>query len=415
MSKRILILSTVVLIVSLAGWYFWFGAPHDATEQAKTNVEITANAQEMTPSESSFTASDVVATTLPELPNEALSATAQLQQKMAELYRNTFPNGDMSRQKQMKIEDNWCIASVDLQPEEYEQYQEQIDEWLLSRGNIALSQPSNASVAMDVNPSTSVEQRNADFIAPYEELPARTLLQYASNNDLLAVSVIAQREDFNSDIKDQAAKQLLLLGDTAKGLSRLVMNELSQMERLTEDKSNKQAITNRFIKVLAMVEYGLRREDTSALQAFLIYADNAEALLKNSSPGDFISAQHSDVITKVADKMVSDINQAREQVNLPAIDMAKESSVVTRHFQGKLAFLLQRYHNTLAQSWFLESWQAEFVAQDDCMQRKIATSRFWQEQVPELQAQYHEKHHEKHREKYMEQHQAKPQEPQQAR
>lgn len=305
-----------------------------------------------------------------------------MQSQMARLYQETFPNGDITQQNQMRLEDDWCIASSDLQASEYERYQEDLDEWLLARGNISLLSPTRN---LDIPEQT---RRNGAFIEPYETLPPTTLVQHASNNDLLALGVIAQRDDFPSHVKDKAAKQLLLLGDTSKGLSRLVMNELSQMEPLSDDNSNRQAITNRFIKVMAMVNYGLQRKDTSALQAFLIYAQKPDQLLKGSWPQDFITADNTQTITNVTNKLISDINLTREQVNLPPIEMENTSKIVEMHFQEKLAFLIHHYAKTLAQPWFPEEWNEQFIPDNPCMTRKIATTRFWQEQVPALQQRF---------------------------
>ena len=329
--------------------------------------------------------------TEPELPDPhrlaaPMDDSLTLRNQITELYRQTFPAGDMSQQHTMRLEDNWCLASVDLQASEYEHYQVQLDEWLRVRGNIGLQTPLSSSSDSDAVPEPT--RRNAAFIAPYEALPPDTLLHHASNNDSLALAVIVQRDDFAPQVKDQAAKQLLLLGDTSKGLTRLVINELSQITPLTADNSNRQAITHRFIKALALVKYGLQRQDTSALQAFLVYADKPAQWLKGVSPQDFIFSENQAMISEVSHTMVKDINLAREQVNLPPITMESESKVVAMHFQEKLAFLLHHYQQTLAQSWFPEEWHAQFVTQDECMQRKIATTRFWQEQLPALQEQW---------------------------
>lgn len=306
----------------------------------------------------------------------------KLRDEIAKRYQQTFPNGDITQQQQMRLEDDWCIASSDLQVPEYERYQKELDEWMLARGNIALPKPTDPTEA------PAQTRRNAAYIAPYEALPGTTLIQHASNNNMLALSVIIQRNDFPPKVKDNAAQQLLLLGDTSKGLSRLVMNELSQTEALKQDNSNQQAITNRFIKVMAMVKYGLLRKDTSALQAFLIYAQHPDQLLKGSWPQDFIFPDTVPIISRVTNKLISDINLAREQVNLPPIEMGNESKIVEMHFQEKLAFLLHHYHNTLAQPWFPQQWKNQFIPQSPCMKRKTDTMRFWQEDVPALQQRF---------------------------
>lgn len=308
-------------------------------------------------------------------PDERLNRPEDLiQGQIAELYRATFPNGDMSQRRQMLLEDEWCVPHEDLKIEEYHEYLAQLDNWLLDRGHVDL-------VNRGGIPSEKF-QRNKDFIAPYEELAADALIQHANNNDKVALSVLMQREDFGTHQRTQAAKQLLLLGDSSKALSQLMMDELSKLEKLQKEGDSRQAIRAIFIKSLALARYGLLRYDTTALMTL---SSQLPILMPDSDLASFVRAEDEKLISAVTDKMLTSLNTAREDLNLPPIHFEPPPKVPYTNFQRHIITLLSQESSLFGQPWFPIGWQEEFIPNTPCFERLQRVDKFWNQQVPALQ------------------------------
>lgn len=297
----------------------------------------------------------------------------ELQAKASSLYESTFANGDISKKKQYNYEDDWCIAKEDLKEKEFNYFQNEVKEWLLERGHVSLQDASQEFLL------------NNEFIESYQELELETLLQLSKNDDQMALITLLNRPNINSATRDNAARRLVVLGDTSTGLSRLVMNELNKASfNFKPDSEDSSKSKQHLIKVMALVEYGLMRSDTSALFTFLMYAEDHQTFLSGMDPGKVLKNTDFLEISKKAKAYYDGFNNMRLSESLPPFGLDDESKATKMYYKEMLAKAFIKHGRVLNASWWSTDWKQEYLEKSSCVSRMIARDKFVNEQLPAI-------------------------------
>lgn len=238
----------------------------------------------------------------PSANEKALNA---LKVKAEKAYKQTFTNGDISRRKQMSLEDNWCIAREDLRPSDERVYVDDVKDWLLSRGHISKKNP------------ISFQGTNSEYLEPYLEMNEAALQQLASKDDFLALYTLLAHPPAEQKNKTDYANRLLILGDTNKGLSHFLSMHLLQAELLSIETGNiTPEVTEHILKALAYAEYGLMRKDFTAMGRFLISAAHPTNTFDIKS---IVKSLDKKAIHDQTLEILNRVNKARSDMNLPAL------------------------------------------------------------------------------------------------
>ena len=132
------------------------------------------------------------------------------------------------------------------------------------------------------------KQANNGFVESYQETDISQLKEMGRDDDRMALITLAQRRDAMPEDWVWAGRNLVILGDTQNGLGALVQDRLHkagvQFKKVGTADSE---VKRHLVSALAMVEYGLRRQDTFALENYLIFKEEYEDFMYGLNPDQF--------------------------------------------------------------------------------------------------------------------------------
>jgi hypothetical protein len=166
------------------------------------------------------------------------------------------------------------------------------------------------------------------------------------------------------------AQRLLVLGKTGSALSHLVIEEfmpfavaLQTGREITDNDKTQLA------KAIAYANYGLKRSDTSGMDALLIAAsaiNNGESPLLSIAEDDVIN---SELWLQYFEK---NIDQQRANENLEAIGEVDIPKIGKHKFEFNLAVSATSHPEQLQQFAEISSSNIKDVLTDSCVQKHIA-------------------------------------------
>ncbi|AGH46741.1 hypothetical protein [Paraglaciecola psychrophila] len=298
-----------------------------------------------------------------------------LKNKANDLYAETLRKGESIESKQYSYEENWCVAAEDLSQEDYLYAKKLKKEWMLSRGYAYVS---------DTNEGIQLFRLNDEYLEPYKEIDKESLIQFANDDDLLALLVLVQSDEVSSEVRSKAAQQLVVQGNVSVGLSQLVMDELNNARFAYSEGSDNKEAKEHILQSLAMVEYGLQRKDLSALNAFLMFTNDFKDFLNGLDPKTVVSNADFLEISDRAESFYKKVNEYRAEKNLGELDDKDISKIGDIHYQELLSTTFDQYNDILTSNLFPDNWKETYINKTPCVSRLIARKKYLTEQLPEI-------------------------------
>ncbi|WP_346993113.1 hypothetical protein [Alteromonas gracilis] len=295
-----------------------------------------------------------------------------------------------NKDKSLTYEDNWCIASEDLLEDDEDYAASQLSEWQLSRGR-AIARGGKLNELMDGLGHRTGEFPgvNDEYLIPYKEADRETLIRLGwDEDDKFALITIVKSPDiqmFDDQTKLEAAKRLVMLGDTAHGLNRLV---IENMALANEAKRTKRGIPKKHVKqALAWVEFGMKRNDPGSLAVFMDFTNNFRDRLSGFNPDTELTHEDFADIEKMADQIYRDIDNARVDKGLPSFEDLEEPKVALTHYDKKVASFYLEYPSLMADGLFPASWKEKYFKKTPCVERHLARHDFLVSDLPAIKQQ----------------------------
>ena len=378
MIKRSIQLSLFVLVISVL-IYLVSG---EARKNLSAKQSLPMQTEALLSDDFSGLSADVVQTVTPDKQAQIEAAVAAYREKLDYLFAQTLPNGDLSKHKSMSYDEDWCIPYNDLREEDLAIYQQERDEWLLSRGYAPIWDPESPALQQD-DPRFYPE-RNQHLI-PYEEMPHDELTEQAFNNDFLALIVLNQRPETHWKEKDKIASRLVFMGDTTFGLSSFVSKSIYSGVNRIKDGETAQAYELVY-KALAFAEYGLIRGDDYAMGMLIQAVEGLEDTPESRKLKEIMASVSSDKIKQSALQFMENLNTSRAEHNFPPFEAETPSKAARAHQFLMHSDILLRFENATDADWFPARWKDEYLAMTPCRERHIKLHKFNYEQYPAIYA-----------------------------
>lgn len=340
--KKLSVIITIailfVLLLSFNGWFGGDGLIRDKNAQATQHqIAPEPNISEL---DSTQPRSDIAT-------DSSLSET-QPGQKAA----------NNAVQGKMDYDSDWCMAATDLNEQGIAYYQQELEDWNLSRGRI--SPPS---------PDGYVPDRS-QYLVPYMESSYDDLWEQIRVGNEYAMIAALGRRDFDFKSQRSIAQQLLVKGHTGAALSHLVLMELSNAEMVYMKTSLINAEIEESIgRAMAYTACGIKRFDLGAASTYAVTVSSAGfpaklkphyVLGKDNRINDYIN-ELEDYVSK---------ERANQNVILAAPD---ERPKAAKHdFESSLAYLSRVYAYELSTlKGVLPDTTGAMLENSECVQRQV--------------------------------------------
>lgn len=253
---------------------------------------------------------------------------------------------------------DWCMAATDLNEQGIAYYQQELEDWNLSRGRIAPPSPDGYV------PDRS--QYLVPYMAPsYDELWE----QIRVGNEYAMIAALGRR-DFDFESQRSIAQQLLIKGHTGVALSHLVLMELSNAE-MAYNKTNliNAEIEESIGRAMAYTAYGIKRFDLGAASTYAITVSSAgfPAKLK---PHYVLGKDNriNDYINELEDY----VSKERANQNVPPAAPDERPKAAKHDFESSLAYLSRVYAYELsALKGILPATTGAMLENSECVQRQV--------------------------------------------
>jgi len=378
MIKRSIQLSLFVLVISVLTYV----VSGDARVNLSANQSLPMQTETLLSGDFSGLSAEVVQTVTPDKQAQLEAALAPYRDKLTDLFAQTLHNGDLAQYKNMSYDEDWCIAHSDLREEDLAIYQQERDEWLLSRGYATIWDP-NAPALQQDDPRFYPERNQ--HLVPYEEMPHDELTEQAFNNDFLALIVLSQRPETHWKEKDKIDSRLVFLGDTTFGLSSFVSEPIYLGISKIKNGESAQAYELAY-KALTFAEYGLIRGDDYAMGMLIQAVEGLEDTPESNKLKEIIASIPSDKIKQSALQFMENLNTSRAEHNLPPFEAGASSKAAQAHQLSMYSDTVSRFKNVTDADWFPPRWKDEYLAMTPCRERHIKLHKFNYEQYPAIYA-----------------------------
>jgi hypothetical protein len=298
-----------------------------------------------------------------------------LKNKVQKEYLDILSLTGASERQKFAYEDDWCVASEDLSEEDLVYADNQKDEWMLTRG---YTSPKSDEAGIQTNGI------NDKFLDAYREADKDTLIRLGNEGDMLALTSIVQsydKEGFSNEDGTNAAENLVILGDTSFGLYTLVIDRLMSARYAKVD--GKDPV--KYLKAaLTLVEYGLMRQDVSALSTFLSLAVDYKESLGGLNPAELLTQSDFNDASVAARSYYEDVNKARILKALPSFEEIDEPKIAGIHYAESLMVLYDEYGDAMGGSNTPPIWKNTYLKKTPCVTRLIAMDHFLTERLPAI-------------------------------
>jgi hypothetical protein len=339
------------------------------TEQKKVVVEGKAEHNELPTSYSS----------------EKNTRIQALKDEAQELYFEIVRLSGSSGKQKLEYEDNWCVASEDLSEQDSIYAINQMNEWKLTRGYVMPKGMLNDLVRGLNFPNDEFPGINDNYLDVYKEADKVTLLQLGERGDMLALNTLLRSSEkfgLNDDNRRKVAQELVTLGDTSFGLGRLVIDYIVNAEHAKRTEDGEPAS---YLKTsLVLVEFGLMRQDVSALETFLATTDDEKSLGGLNTVKSFTEEDFTD-IRNSARLYFDEISKARITKGLRSFEEIDEPKIAQIHYAERLSLLHNEYGSVLDGTTFPISWKSNYLRKSPCVSRRIARHDFLTKKLPAIQ------------------------------
>jgi hypothetical protein len=205
-----------------------------------------------------------------------------------------------------------CIAEIFGQGEKIDQIYDEYQSWNYQRG-VYLFAPEGA-------PRELQDFVNTPYAEPYQEMPIHRLLAYVEEQDHFAMIAALQRNDVDSEQKNNIAKSLVRLGDTGLALRHEMFEELVAAESEYEINETVTPQIKQHIKnALVFASFGVEQKSLETVYQYISLSadpDYPSPLLHNN----LLQDNDYDDIRELTFEMTQTVNENRKGDNYPALD-----------------------------------------------------------------------------------------------
>jgi hypothetical protein len=263
--------------------------------------------------------------------------------------------------EKIPFEQEWCVAFSDLNERDFYYSVESIYDWNLAIGKLDFGADPNSD-------GVNTDEYQA-LIRPYREMDEELLVDLAKQGDQIAMQALIADNSFDKTKRKQLAQRLLVLGKTGSALSHLVIEEfvpfavaLQTGSEITENDKTQLA------KAVAYANYGLKRSDTSGMDALLIVASSV-----NNGESPLMAITEDDVANSELwlQHFEKNIDQQRANENLEPIGEVDIPKIAKHKFEFNLAVNAISYPDELQQFAEISSSNVKEVLADKCVQQHM--------------------------------------------
>ena len=226
------------------------------------------------------------------------------------------------------FDENWCVASDELNETDFNYALTLEQEWLQYIGRASAKTTGKAIYHDD-----TFYPDNA-FVASYQELPIEELEGLAFDGDKWAMIAFVQRASFlERDKATEISNRLLVSGASYHAVEYLILNELASA-------SSSYKLTNKFdkaaehmVNAVAYTMIGIKDYHPSALSSYISNVSDKELFEGVIDPSFLLEGKQDKVREKYLE-LVESIEQERER---QLIDIQSPPEAVKRLFEQRLA------------------------------------------------------------------------------
>jgi hypothetical protein len=225
------------------------------------------------------------------------------------------------------FDDDWCIASDDLNEADFEYAKALEEDWHQYIGR-AFAKNSGGAIYHD-----DTHYPNNTSVASYQELPIEELQQRALDGDKWAMVAFIQNWYGDQDIKKEVAHELLVLGASYHAIEYFIMEELVAAKASFRRGEQVEKSTEHLVNAIAYVMLGLRDYNLSALTAYVSNISQDEIFQEYLNPTSLLGNAQGDIRARYIE-LTKSINQTRQE---QSIVVERPPVAVKRLFEQRLA------------------------------------------------------------------------------
>ena len=253
---------------------------------------------------------------------------------------------------------DWCIAATDLNEQGIAHYQQELEDWNLSRGRIA-----------PPSPDGYVPDRS-QYLVPYMESSYDELWEQIRVGNEYAMIAALGRRDFDIESQRKVAQQLIVKGHTGAALSHLVLIELSNAEMVFR----KTGLVNTEIeksigRAMAYIAYGISRFDLGAASTYMVTISTAD-FPPELKPLSILGKGNR--IEEYINELEEYVSKERADKNVIPVAPDQQLKAVKHDFESTLAYLSRVYTYELsALKGVLPDTTGAMLENSECVQRQV--------------------------------------------
>jgi hypothetical protein len=286
----------------------------------------------------------------------------------------------------MSFEEDWCVANEDLTNTAYRQSIAAIEEWERLQG------------LYFVDSEYKKNPPNSEYISLYQAIDMPTLIQYAKNDDTLAMSVLLQRsrelpifEEKTQQLLKEMTEKLLVRGELFRSVTGLINSEIvAAKQRFRKINKIDNIIIDHILSALTYVGYGLENKSILGLEAYLVSfelwkeAKNDSASYDKRSltpsifdPNIFLTDDHLATLPIRIEALRDKINEKRAVQFLDPLPLPRDLPAIAQHRLHKdLAYLATTYGEyEVFNARALSVLKNKYYEPTDCSKRLLKRER----------------------------------------
>jgi|GEM_PF-3855908 len=231
-------------------------------------------------------------------------------------------------QKNMRFEDDWCFAAIDLDENERRYYDRELKEFALARGQIRLPH--------DWLPDMPLDELG-QYLLPYLDATTAELDAQIDKGNEFAMLVALSRDEYSLTQREAIAQRLVTKGHTGNALTHLVIHEIvdAEMEYKKHGVVNT-AIEASLHRMMAYIAYGIEYGDLSAAHTYLSFTSTTSFPL---ALRDYLTSTTTNNVSHYVDELNQIIEKARSKhaITLPTVNELPKAA--KHQFESRLARL----------------------------------------------------------------------------
>lgn len=359
--KLRLMIAIICLMLLVASMLYWF--TKQETEEQFVSAELQSQPDSHAP-EPEYVTHATQPVTVVSPPARSDNAVQSSPDPSPLPKEQSLRNGLLPK---MRYEDDWCNAYLQLNAADFERSQEDLNEFILSRGGAQIAEfPEEMG-------NSELLLRNNVYVESYQEMPLEDLRVLSAQGDKMAMITLVQRPDARQVERHAIAQELLILGDTQQGLGQLVSTKMqSAALRFKETGEADEKVKSELLSALAMVEYGLQRKDLYALGAYLTFVGKKDYHIYGLDPETVLSDEELQQVPHLKRQLWQEIEEARIANHLPSLMEEEIPESAVKHFDEMLALMHVIYPGYMESARIMVTWRDNYLHQSDCTVRQIA-------------------------------------------